>query len=236
LLTLETTAAWWVSGGFNPSATYTATVGEGLTFPNGQYVAIATHGLFTMFRPSVQFPATYNLTIIPMVTNGYLQLGDATPDGEGGIGEANFNTQITSKQPFTGAANWTQLINRKISNNACPLKYVGQDTDGRYDLDASPYNATDSPITTHANANIPPYGIIPFYDSPAVAVCSGGVTIKDDFQTYLQFTPVGSGSIPVTLGIVTWGWGGTQYGTTLSAPSTIQPHYDDSDEFPYWTQ
>jgi hypothetical protein len=58
----------------------------------------------------------------------------------------------------------------------------------------------------------------------------------DSFQTYLEFKPDGPNNIWVTLGIVTWGWGGTETSGVLTSSSTNQPTYSNSDQFPVWLQ
>ena len=51
LLTNATPHAWWTEGDYSPPATYWAKIGEGLAFPNGQDLAVAQKGLFTMHQP-----------------------------------------------------------------------------------------------------------------------------------------------------------------------------------------
>jgi hypothetical protein len=209
-------------------------VGLNLAFSNGQHATIAAAGKISVYRPSVTFPYTVNQQIIPMLTNGYLQLGNASAKGGNDVGVADFDLVVTSTVPFTGIANWTQLIRRSVSG----WFSLTQDTHGRYDLDTARfYNSNDAAIWLHTGptASLNPWGRVTFSDSPGLPWWPSSQSIKDDFQTYLEFKPDGDG-IWVTLGIVTWGWGGTETNRLLILPSTVQPYYQDSDIFPVWTQ
>jgi len=213
-------------------------VGLILTFNNGQTAIVTAKGDFTVYRPKVTFPyfstawVTNIPPMIPMLTNGWLQLGNASQYGGQDEGTLSFYALITSEPPFTGIGNWTQLIKRSASypNNAT-------DTGGQYDLDTRQfYNTMPTSIANHtgSSASPNPYGAVPFYDSPGVGQWTlWSITIKDDFKTYLEFKPDGD-SIWVTLGIVTWGWGATESGTTLLSPTNTPPTYQDSDQFPVW--
>ena len=220
--------AWYISGG-DKNIRLNLT----LQFNNGQSAKLSESGKFNVFRPTVSFPFTTIPPMIPMLTNGWLQLGNASQYGGDDVGTMNFNAKITSKTPFTGNGNWTQLIQRSASypDNAT-------DTGGRYDLDTSiHYNTSDASITLRGNNPIP-YGIVDFYDSPGVGEWTlWSITIRDNFQTYLVFRPDGHvANIWVTLGIVTWGWGATESGTILLSPTNTPPTYQDSDSFPVWTK
>jgi hypothetical protein len=229
------TACWFVNGQGG-----SVSVGLSLKFPNGQAIPVTANGDFMVYRPQVTFPFTVNQTIIPMFTNGWLQLGNSDKYGGDNVGIADFDCKVTSKPPFAGVGNWTQLLKRSVN-----LLNKG-DTDGRYDLDTSRfYNNNHAPIWQHTGiAPSPnPWGKVALNDSPGTPIILkvGGivvwtfdnVTIKDDVNTYLEFKPDGD-SIWVTLGIVTWGWGATKSGSIMNSPSTVQPQYQDSDQFPVW--
>jgi hypothetical protein len=229
LLNNETTAAWWVSGGFNPSATYAATVGEGLTFPNGQYLAIATHGLFTMFRPKViNFTggsADINFDSISAKKSLYAVFGC---------------TAFVCDTNFPGSAFYTQLINRAETNNINLLPWMDHEYTGGFVLDVdSPYGL-DTPMP-FPDAAAP----VAHNDSPSIKEGIIGsfvdyVYCKDSFKVYLQFEPTGGNSIPITLGRIDWGWEGlAQYTSgawslTINNPSGPTPDWTD-DSFPSWT-
>ena len=216
------TQCWYVSGnGGNVS------VGTSLMFPSGKTVALAAQGQFTIYRPSVQFPFDPIPPMLPMLTNGWLQLGNASQYGGDDSGTMSFNVLITSQAPFTGHANWTQLIKRSVS-------YPDTGTGGQYYLDNSQFYNANSALITNTGHSIT--GALNFYDSPGVSEWTfWSITITDSFQTYGEFLPDGRGSIWVPLGIVTWGWGATESGTTLTSPSTTPPTYQDGDKFPIWT-
>lgn len=207
----------------------TVTMWQNLHFTNGQYASIAVDGDITVYKPQVTFPfLPANIpNIIPRLTATWLELGDrnAIPTGT-----AEFGALILSEPPFTGAVNWTQLIRRSVT-------YPYSGTGGAYALDNSQFynNANTSINVIGRSPN--PRGVVSFFDNPGVADWSWypwSITIKDDFQTYLMFQPVGDGSIWVPLGFVTWGWGATESNATLTSPSTIQPSYQSSDQFPTW--
>ena len=158
-----------------------------LHFSNGQYANVAAFGNVTIYRPSVTFQ--YSKPVCNKHTNydscvnyGWLQLGNASQYGGDDVGTMNFGIQISSKTPFTGFANWTQLIRRSASypRNAT-------DTGGHYDLDGRQfYNANNSPVSilTGGSAPLYPWGFVDFYDSPGVSQWTlWSITIKDDFQT-----------------------------------------------------
>jgi len=194
-----------------------ASVGMMLHFANGQSTFVEAKGSFTVFRPSVSFGSDplWPAPRTPMVTNGWLELGNDL----NGYGIVAFKAAVTSKANFSdGSANWTQLCNRSTTYAQSTSGYWldnGQFFNGGRDV---------NPIT------IPPLN---FVDNPGVASAWAYVSCADSFKTYLVFNPGGDG-IGVTLGIVTWGWSGTETLGALSSSSTTSPMYSASDEFPVW--
>jgi hypothetical protein len=118
---------------------------------------------------------------------------------------------------------WTQRVNRSVTG--MPI----QGTWGDYWLDNSPFWGS--------LANVNPTNTVSFVDNPGIGTMLGvvPVSLTDLFQTYLMWNP-GDDSIWVTLGIVSWGWSGTEWwGTTLTSSSVTPPTYSDSDDFPVWS-
>lgn len=236
LLAVEYPAAWWISGEFDPPATYSGTVGEGLTFANGQYVAIATSGEFSMFRPKCSISSTnssYYAALVPADDPDELQLGDTN-------GYMKYFVTITSASPFSGGANITQLANvsRSVSNSHGG---VSQTTDGQFWLDNTEfYLDTDIPIgesTPFSSGDYfidqPGYGLNPIFGA---TMCS----IVDSFKDYIRFRPDGNdNNIYITVGRVFWDWSAS---TTKSGDLWNPPTYqvngpsqpDNSNEMPVW--
>ena len=140
------------------------------------------------------------------------------------VGNMNFSVKIKTTNNFSGIADWCQLNERSVAG--IPI----QGTFGEYWLDNDPFfqpyqtiNLTNS-LSFIDNPGIQTMGVIP-------------VSITDKFKTYLMFKPDGSGSIWVTLGLVSWDWSATElWGTTLTSSMVDGPYYIDSDEFPIWYQ
>jgi hypothetical protein len=213
-LTNWTTTCWYVRDLKNS----VCSVGTRLHMSNGQQVNIAAAGQFSVYRPAVTFPAHAIPAMIPMLTNNWLQLGNARSRGGDDVGTMQFDAAVTSKAPFVGAVNWTQLIRRSLPANP-------SDTGGQYNLNASPYGS--DVFIGYENE-------ISFYDSPGLSSWTGFWTLKDDYQTYLQFRP--ADGIAVTLGVVSWGWSAKEYNWALTDSSTTPPSFQDSDAFPQWTK
>ncbi len=242
----ETTAAWWTSGGFNPQVTYTATVGEGLTFPNGQYLALTVKGQFSMFRPnlsSFQTNAPYYAALVPTNSPNELQLGANNGIGSGGAMAYSLN--VNTIAPFSGHANVVQLVNasRALANTT----YGGgtqQTTGGQFWADNDPfYFRSDfllNSLTFYGNNILlidqPGYGLNYIFGAYPANLCS----IADSFNDYVVFKPDGNANnIYVTLGRVFWSWsastsytGGAWSSPTYQVNGPSSP--DSSDEFPVW--
>jgi hypothetical protein len=212
-------SAWWISGGLKHVRVTTTNY-----FANGQVVRIRQRCPFKIYRPRVQFPYT-PLRPITISLNGN-RLGAV----------AEFNALITSKTPFTGVANWTQLITRENNNYFCygPLPCPPGTTEGRERLDGQEfYNDENTPIIPRGAVDPNPRGTLDFYDGPYVE-CFFNFTVRDSFRTFVRFKPDGQDSIWVTLGVVHWGWGATKSGDTILNPTTDTPEFQPTDEFPSW--
>ncbi|MGD0745800.1 MAG: hypothetical protein ABSA45_11660, partial [Verrucomicrobiota bacterium] len=212
LLTARTTFCWFVNG--NGGA---CSVGMSLQFDNGQVVSPTAMGNFTVYRPQMTHfaPDPVYMPFTPMLNNGWLELGNdlRQPDGQ-----MKFDATVETKVNFPGTVNWTQLINRSTT--------YATSTSGYWLDNGQIFNGAGNvnPITS------PPFWLV---DNPGVAGVWAYVSVTDAYKTYLVFTPNGD-AIGVTLGVVTWGWSGTETFGALSSSSVTSPSYSDSDEFPEW--
>ena len=218
LLTNTTIPLWYVNGQGGACS-----FREMLHFSNGQSVNIAAAGHFTVYRPSVTFPFPTNFVFqaTPMLTNGWLELGNDNPQQLW----MEFNALIRTKASFSGVANWTQLVNRDAI-------FPFDTTCSQFWLDNSQFYNSGNGLT---DTPVPP-GAIPFEDNPGVGSLlgiDGFVTVTDQFKTYLVFKPDGD-SIWITLGIVTWGWSASEDWWMFTGSTVINPGYSPSDDFPVW--
>jgi len=245
LLNSETTYAWWVSGGFNPSATYTAIVGEGLTFSNGQYLAVAANGKFNMFRPQILghgfiYPGVINLVTynLPQVGLGMVG-GSQTISWRTQVGlDTNFPAMIFHAQMVNGGYYWdvpypagipyTCLDRTDTTGGGTWL-----DNSFPYEDDGgTPVNTGPSSITTNA--------AISFLDGPSLKAnfCSFG-QLTFDFNNYLCFQPTSAGSIPVALERVEWLMNGrtdlVNTNWTLTSTNMAGPYFNNDNSFPQWS-
>jgi len=228
LLSHQSTYAWWIDGSYNPT-NYKATLGEGLTFPNGQYVAVATHGLFTMHRPRI-FNYVANTNSISEGLWHSHEPGTAAPlegvglipgteyeaaDWLGCFYGPEYNLEVDTL--FVGNAFVTQTLNGFTTNQIYSSYY----SPGDY-LDWSVYYG-DKFHETNNNVLVVPGGSLPplhFEDAPEI-LCFSNTTQHEHFTDYICFQP--EGGIPVTLGIVTWHCDGDSYKTTI--PGTTNQDY-----------
>jgi hypothetical protein len=172
--------------------------------------------------------------MVPVLANGWLELGNDAGQGGHDEGTMAFDARITNNVHFSGQANWTQLVLRHVS-----YPRIGR---SQYGLDTTEfYNPNDARVEPRGR-NPVPTATVGFSDSPGVESSSTwNIIINDSFETYLMFKPDGIandgiGNIWVTLGVVTWGWGASEKNGQLMAPQTVQPTYQDTDQFPTWTQ
>ena len=210
----ETTHAWWIDGQYNP-INLTATFGEGLTFANGQYVAIASHGLFSMHRPRL-----VNYTLLPAPCNpnpntGTLEhfhvfgqdglnhdrLGYGGPEY---VDETNrgyqpaYTVDIGCSTNFNGFAYITQLLNGYATNSSSTN---GINTQGTYELDNSEIYRYPNPGAMRVTGGSPSTSKVALKDMPGLT-CVLHTALNQQFIDYIRFQP--DGGIYVTLGTVSW--------------------------------
>jgi hypothetical protein len=144
---------------------------------------------------------------------------------------------------FSGTATYAQKLNRDWVYYALLLGVAWQEsetTDGEYWLDKSyPYPEAFTPFLSW---NDDPEGHAGHSDSPQLVtglfgdICRS-ITLTDQFQTYLQFQPAGSGSIAITIGRIDWSWSCNateSNGVWTWNMVTIGPYDWDDDAFPLW--
>jgi hypothetical protein len=195
MLKSPSTSAWWIDGAYT-SPTNRAALGEGITFHNGQYLSIATHGQFTMHKPTVAWDA---LSYVPGVVQGHTSYEWLSV----GIGDFwNAPNQITFYQMaalcttrFQGQFGLTQLI-------------IGQsdlESWSSWRLDnTAPYSYETNNLPFHDRWLIS----YVFSDNPS-CFCVRGAFCADEFKQYFVFTPGTPNSIWISLGLAYWGWNGT---------------------------
>lgn len=182
LLTNRTTSVWYVNG--NGGA---CSIGMSLQFANGQTVAVAAAGNFSVYRPTASNDVEHS-GVVSLDGNFYLQ--DAPVDFYGHV-----------QSTYHGVANWSQLVNRDCQQ----AFYVETGTGGNYWLDTHLFYANQNSLAVGPRLDNP----IPLNDAPEVLI-DVHVSNIDKFKTYLMFHPDGDG-IWITLGRTDWGWHGDAY-------------------------
>ena len=73
-------------------------------------------------------------------------------------------------------------------------------------------------------------------DAPTATTTTGVINMEDSFVDYITFTPEGTGSIPVTIGKITWGvTASATYPNAEISQSVDGPTQHESEDFPEWT-
>ena len=230
-------SCWFVNGSGDPVS---VSVGLNLLLTNGTFISVTAVGKIAVVMP----------TIVGM-TNSCDGVGFST-NSDGTI-DVIYCHQMTPtvyvKRPdhFSGKAFYTQLIKRSASWDVAPngvLDWTSTwgnfwlDTEeeygqGRYTRKFPLLNPQGQPT-----ALVQPVG---FADSPEL----GGkvlshIACQDDFNLFLRFQPDGDG-IPVTIGVLYWGWhGNADRVVYLTDWSFVGSYYGSSlsaseDRFPLWS-
>ena len=245
-LTNETTSAWWVSGGLNPPATYTARLTETLTLSNGSTVVVSGKGMFAMYRPQARITATTG--VVALDTNQTIAQGCSNifglhygiPSNCGGTPGIVFSNSYTWPYQFSGTYQWVQVISdyvlRYQSNDGSSSWIKKQATnvlDTTYPYDPHPVRTEDSP-----GANIDP----PF-------CLSKRMTALVNFAMWLEFRPTNGPTGPINgqwvpLRQIVWSYGGEAllFATNCSPNSwaginftnNVNPADFDTQQYPKW--
>ena len=236
-LKTTSTHAWWVSGGFNPPATYVASIGEGLTFANGQYVVVTANGKFTMFRPKISGHERVTPGAVELNTNNLpaMKLGMITHF-------MHWGTDVELDINFPANLFHIQLVDWESIYDAgayCLSKYDG--LNGQYWLDNTPTTADglwpenpDNSKSYTTNAGVD------FGDGPSIGedVFCSYAQLTPAFKNYLCFQPKSANSIPITLELTIWNEHGRadliNGAWTLTATNISGPNFNDDDSFPFW--
>jgi hypothetical protein len=232
LLTNAVTSAWWVSGGTNPPANYTAELAENVTLSNGTQIIFKAKGVFNMFKP---FAVMDNPTNHGIPENMWWVPWNAFHFGRIGLGVTNsgpnnmsFLTRIISSD-FRGNAKITQLCT--INATDIPDVHVTNELDN-----TDPY--TNSTVRVNKNPNpVPPINQIFLEDAPQDSYF-GSFSDSSSFVDYIMFTPGNNGDIYVPIGKITWSTSfGASYPSTNIAPNIVIGPVgpDNSQDWPIWT-
>ena len=231
LLNAPSVTNWWVAGQ-DPAqflSTMNVRAGEGLTFSNGQYVAITAKGLFNMLRPQVSWTGT-NVGPIACDTNwdqkyGYycLHFGSIQISYQPGM---TFTPIALVPWTYGGSLSTIQLIS--VSDEDCGTNGLTAHVTGS-GLD----NAVDGlPRNLIYNQ---------YFDEPG-GTCEDGnnhEAISDSFQTYLMFNPETSSSIVIPLKLIAWNWSGEADSAGVWHLTSSNHHISINDQdamsFPTWT-
>jgi hypothetical protein len=207
-----------------------------LTMSNGQQVRPLGKGQFGMYQPRVASftpdPVPPLPQVQPTTPDPTLALGNAA-----GSGAMTWNLMLAHPQRarFGQEAYYTQLIKRHSTWNAylAPWLTLTDSTSGDFWLD-----------NYYIYGGAGTYGSdpVPFSDQPSRVGIETFVEINDSMKAYLRFKPSGSTSIPVTLGLVTWGWHaraeliGGAWGLAASPAPSVSPLVSDWSimAFPKW--
>ena len=241
------TNVWWVSGEFNPT-NYNVSVTCTLMPTNGNpSFQVSASGRLTMHRP-------YLTNYIMTATNPLVYIGishqhsyGSTPNDILGVYPLEFTYDVSVVSAFDGFVEITQLLNGVMTNMTSQL-LVSQ---GSNWLDN-----TETYIQHFVAINNPTASTVSFDDSPHSG-CTGFTDFDIVFTNYIRFIPEPAGSIPVTLGTITWsgkvtsnistnggiadytpamtnttGSSESDHSGTLQLPTGIAP----SDVFPQWDQ
>jgi hypothetical protein len=210
---------------------------EMLHFANGQSVNIAAAGSFTVYRPKVYFTPDGGANVV-LDTSGspsiYLGVGDNSTGAMGWENTVDLNTN------FPASIYYTQLIYRDWDwdrQGGLGAYFSESDYTADYLLDTEiKYSAATIINNSGSNSQLQ----LHFGDGPDLEdTLHSFADCQDTFETYLEFQP--AGGIPVTLGVIEWGWHGRVDGSysssiwSLTTSSITGPtFYDYYDDFPEW--
>jgi hypothetical protein len=238
LLTNQTTSAWWVSGASSPPKVESATLAEGLTFPNGKYLVVGARGKFTIYQPEIPSanvpPPTYSIN-----TNGtdflIYRMGEPII----------WDLYVNANTNFRARLEYVQLINVTnswdITNSSSGTVTTNNlNSAGQFWLDGSyPYTAqgTAGPYTNFTSPTNMGFDDFPWMVG---ARPQSFASASFRFYTYACFEPLSPGSIPIALGYYYWGWDGTLtysgWTISLTTSNAITPTFTPQiSTLPIWT-
>ena len=149
-----------------------------------------------------------------------------------GAQHGGYSRHLASYTELTfGAYGFTQIVIAYREANGVPLINSG----GQYWLDPNDHFQNFLPPPPSLSSGI----TVQQFDHPSQPLIPPETSVNDNFMDFFQFIPQSPGSIPVTLGTVSWTWG--FQAQTNNASWTVTPgnlstgDYQDSDVFPLWT-
>ncbi len=182
------TGAWWVSGG-RKSAGCNAEI----TFNNGQKATVVPTGKFQMLKPEI------TLVQQDYPHGGMIETNnEATPFPLLSLGNGPMSFKVYISQTYPGKFGLTQLVKMEAGTHMILPPFVHTDsTDGSFWLDGSTEFYNDEVNFTSASQ---------LDDAPGFQLIETYGYYFGDWKVFVRFTPDGSGSIPITLGRIDWGW------------------------------
>jgi hypothetical protein len=247
LLTNQTTAAWWTSGGNGwPGREYTADLKVNLVFTNGQKETLDVEGLFNMFRPMPDFKAEVRDTVY-VGTNAHwsnrqlkggtwLHFGTASSSTNEGIAFVYTNApMIPNSTNNYGRYFITQVVEgfRQQYNVRFGTNCIAEQIDGS-GLDGSNPYGEGYKSSDHGE----------WWDSPGSELTyASWLKRTDSFRTHLMFQPQPyANSIAVPMYQLTWGWSGTARTNgppnswyLVSGTTPDNPQAEPTEIFPFWS-
>ena len=213
----------------------TVNVGANLILPNGKSVSVAALGQFAIERPSVSLPTNEILeprhfSITSNLFGGAtIKLG--TP-GQQGDGEMGYTVQCETD--YGGMAMLTQTCQLRFNPDSGGFNFSDWRLDG----------STNYAGPTGIRAEAVPVDFPTLDDGPqnGTLFSTSSIEVKGNFMDYIMFEPTNTtGSIYVTLGVVTWNIDGlitnAPSGWMFVITNTPNPVLNPSaDQFPFYTQ
>jgi hypothetical protein len=229
LLTNTAVQCWYVN---QPGGA--CSVRETLHFANGQSVNIAAAGGFTVYRPKIVgfYPSTSTAVVLDTSSDIYLGLGEKSGQGSKRM---QWNMDVEAKPTYSGWITDLQLVDSWDTHDGI----FDDNTPGDdFWLDGSIIYAGDDFWRVRDDSESTT--TIHHSDTPSIDGNFTSLVEKtDSFWTYVQFQP--DGGIPITIGIVTWGWHGKATADdsgvwSLNIQDITPPFlYSDDDTFPEWS-
>jgi hypothetical protein len=197
-------------------------------FANGQYVSIARDGRFGILKPDV-------VRVEPQPPFGAAVI-DGPPSGMLWLNGGPMNFGVYISETFPGKFGITQLVDFFGYTTVTVSGTFGQwflDKGREFYEDETPVSPASWPSS--AEWQYPSK----IYDSPGQAAVPGWTGYNGAWKDYVRFTPIGAGSIPITLKRIEWKWKakatmGLNFHMTITSDNVTPPTDYQDDAFPNW--
>ena len=219
MLRNDPTTAWWVSGSHPFPSAYHVTLDKGLTFANGQQVALNESGSFQMYRPQATIsPWTTSVNII----GDYLRFAEPLRNG------ITISNTVSVPSTFLAGSTikWAQVVTSTLTR-------VEDGTTHHDHVPIGPALWGDLPT---------PYEAHDFYgnpvDSPGRYLLPGYNRIvgSGTYQMWMMFEPTYGVWVP--LRIVEWSWSGSATnspaGWGLESGTNSVNSNTETESYPLW--